>query len=325
MAQISVIMELENATSLRDQQDLTESVDSVVKSLGSLCENRKIEGEIIFSGQQDQCQQIVNKLLSSGNTPVSIALNTFDNSGHGYFSAKMSAVGSTESDFIVFCDSDCVYELAYLTKMYESLQIAPQSVLYGRTFALPARSKFEDYCALAWLFPPESIGYSGSWSKSTWANSMAMHRSTLEKYAFPQIAISRLSGIEIKQERPLWSVHLGSHSIVETEIDAKGYHLQISTWADWFRRQFTHGVGFSIKQPKPISRIQGSMQSKNTARQAHLRNLLQKGQISAQQFRGASNLLRVAYLARAFGYLAVRFLGLKMKVSWPDARTDQST
>jgi hypothetical protein len=314
---VAVIMELENATSLKDTKDLSVSVQSVLTSLEGLCQREKIAGEIVFSGQKAQCEHLVEELESLAARFPSVELKIFDNSGCGYFSAKSNAVDLAASDFIVFCDSDCSYEIPYVTKMYEALQAAPNSVVYGKTYALHPRSKLEEHSSLAWLFPPEYIGYGWSWPKSTWANSMAMHRTTLESHPFPEIIIERFPGIETKQERPIWASRLGSYSIQEVEIDALAYHVQFSSRWEWFGRQFTHGVGFSIKEKNPASRILSAGKTEIGVRLDHLQELRVKRLIKARQYYGAVSLLVIAFLARSLGYVTVKLLRLKLQISWP--------
>ena len=317
---VSVILELENATSLKDKEDSTASVQSVLESLDILCNQARITGEVVFSGQKEQCEGLVTQFESLDLRFPSIELRIFDNSGYGYFSAKSRAADLAASDFIIFCDSDCTYELPYMTKMYESLKAAPASVVYGKTFSLHPRSKLEEHSSLAWLFPPEYIGYGWSWPKSTWANSMAMHRTTLERHPLPEIVIEGLPGIETKQERPTWASRLGSYSISEVEVDALAYHVQFSSRWEWFRRQFTHGVGFSIKERNPASRLLSTRKTELGVRIQHLQELLDKELITEKQYNGARSFLVIAFLARALGYLTVKLGRLKMQIFWPAPR-----
>jgi flagellin-like hook-associated protein FlgL len=82
---VSVILELENATSLKDKEDLTASVQSVLESLDILCNQARITGEVVFSGQKEQCDGLVKQLESFDLRFPSIELKVFDNSGFGYF------------------------------------------------------------------------------------------------------------------------------------------------------------------------------------------------------------------------------------------------
>lgn len=102
----------------------------------------------------------------------------------GYVGMKLHGAGGTTSDVVVFCDSDCRYEPAWLGSMLAPFEQPDTQVVAGET-STPIRGPRELAIALTFIFPRFSHERQLADSPIYWANNVAMRRDLLRRLPIP--------------------------------------------------------------------------------------------------------------------------------------------
>jgi hypothetical protein len=316
----AVLFELDNAKTVREKNDILHSFHSVNNSIKNFRAGHNASISIVICGDASQLSEM-HVLLTKSNPDFDFeTVALFDTGEVKYFENKSLGVRATESDFLLFCDSDCEYEPDYISKMYEALKNNPNSLIHGRTFAKSPNSIFERLSGLSWQFPPEKIGYGDSWPESVWGNSMAMSRETLNQNPFPVLTLNRLSHLDLKLSGHLLRQKLALHGLFAIETEALAYHAQFSSWPKWLGRQFQHGIASATKAENKRPKINSLITNSLANRTRHLRSLEIDGKITAREFRGARRLLRAALLCRIWAFVIVKIFRIRMTIQWPSGK-----
>lgn len=246
---IVICFEMDNAREARELQLLEASLSSVATAAREFVNlhRGKVEIVIVKSELSSEAQLQCVREIESSNTDV-IAKQILETSD-GYFAAKNSVLELVrEEQIIIFCDSDCVYEVDFLDRILEGFRTGGVEVVYGKTFPLlhDDEDVWSTAAALCWQFPPLEIGYGGTWPSSRWANNLAVCAARLKANPFPSVAIvsgsKRSRRLQLKLERVLWSQELEEAGVVVSDRNAIAYHRVPSSILEFAHRQYVHGI-----------------------------------------------------------------------------------
>jgi hypothetical protein len=314
---VDIYFELENARSSGDQ-------NQAIRSLGSLCiaaqelsnagyQTWKIW--IVLSGEfpSDFLAKISQVIAAMGISRVEY-LKVAEAK---YFATKKAATSWGNAPFLVFCDSDCFYDKSFLRDFHQAFIEFPELVVYGRTFAAPASSKFENISSYIWLFPPESIGYGGSWPKSRWANNFGGPRDLFQRIPFPEARVKCFDTIELKQERLLWEREVLHSGYRQVEVKATAYHAQFESMFGWLARQFAHGLGTGSRlaaEGKSHRQTWRLVARPLAERIAHLHTLI-PASVGGKELWQAGLALRIGIVARRLALVLLTVCRARLEVS----------
>lgn len=248
MAKIQIGFELDNAETGQEISLLRDSYRSVLDSAklfiqensNSSCIVTKVTGE-------EQSIFFLTQLNDIESHYPELGFRSLINADGSYFGAKNCVSSDTlDAEIIVFCDSDCLYDLSYVSLMVETLCSTSSQIVYGHTYpALKSNSRFQEKAALWWLFPPKEIGYGPGWPRSQWMNNVAVEAKLLSSLRFPQVSIQvhGESGFrQIKVEGELWKeMALSSGASIQSS-QARAHHRIYNSWSEFSERQFEHGL-----------------------------------------------------------------------------------
>ena len=164
-----------------------------------------------------------------------------------YYEKKGLAANYTNSDVIVYADSDCTYSENWLTDIISPIVDGEVDLVSGYTEALPGANFVERACELAWFFPTANPK---DRLRQKFKNRFFGNNYAVSKNAISEVPIPRVSGS--RSHAKLWI----------SQLEAKGYkmahcteafatHKQYDTWSEFFGRAWLLGkdkdVGVSIK------------------------------------------------------------------------------
>lgn len=245
---LAVGFELDNAEASNDVDLILSSYESVLASASSLVRQEpgsKCVVALVHSAKLSQA--LLTKLRGIENNYPHIENSVVENASGSYFGAKNASAGLAEkADVVVFCDSDCIYEVDFVTKILGGFQDPQVDVVFGQTYPLLSdASGFQKRAALWWKFPPKAIGYGTVWKKSQWLNNMAARSNLLRHKPFQEVTVVRGSQSQkhqIKVEGVLWKQELQRQGVRFGSVEATSEHRIFSTWAEFNARQFEHGL-----------------------------------------------------------------------------------
>jgi glycosyltransferase involved in cell wall biosynthesis len=321
---IDVFYELENA---RSSSDLTAAVESFRSLLAASVQYQNSgsgELSLFIIRSEPMATDFLNLIEEIGAESKVTSITYLQISESRYFAAKNVALENGDGEFLVFCDSDCTYELDYFSKMASTLASRSASVVYGTTYAPDRLTRFQSAVALSWLFPPSYIGYGVSWPKSRWANNFGTSRRIFQDFSFPDVQSRWFGGVEMKQERLLWERLTSQSGIAHETADIRAHHAQFSRLSAWLERQWAHGLGSSTRLRNEGKNLKTSLRltlRPIRERAQHL-EVLRKSRRREGPYALAKFLLRLSVLTRAIACIVVYSLQNDWTVTWnPPARS----
>ena len=258
MVKVQIGFELDNAENIPEVNLVLDAYRSVLESANLFIrENRESSCIVTNVTSAEPRMSFLSQIRDMQKQYPELGFRSLNNPDGTYFGAKNCvASDSLNSDIVVFCDSDCLYDLDYISEMVETLRGTKSQVVYGQTFpALSLDSNFQEKAALWWIFPPQEIGYGLGWPRSQWMNNVAVDAKLLHGLRFPQISVQvdRESGFrQIKVEGELWKELAQSSGATVQASQAKAHHRIFSSWSEFNNRQFEHGLASAY-----ISKISG--------------------------------------------------------------------
>lgn len=243
-----ICFELDNAESMGQLDLVSESFESVLASASAHdLDHPDSRGRVavVFSDKLDT--QMLRVLQTMQDSYPKLEFELIPNISGSYFGAKNTIVEHAgDSEVVIFCDSDCVYELEFVGKMLKSFSDLSQGVVFGETYPnLSKASSFNQRAALWWLFPPREIGYGTVWNNSHWFNNMAVKSSILRTEPFPEVSVcvdGEDEPRQIKVEGVLWTKRLVDRGIKFGNVMAISEHRIFDTWSEFNQRQFVQGL-----------------------------------------------------------------------------------
>jgi hypothetical protein len=240
--------ELDNAGNSEDLQLTLDSYLSVLQSAQAFAsESPEIECEVAVVLSQSLGTDLLDELQQAQRQHRNLTFKLIMNEQGTYFGAKNATVNVADgADSVIFCDSDCLYERDFVSKILSPFSEPKVGVVYGVTYPrLSGDSGFERRASLWWQFPPEEIGYSRVWTTSQWMNNMAARLSLLQAEPFPEVIFQTqedTNQMQLKVEGVLWKKRLQSKGEAFFASDATAYHRIFSSWDEFNERQLEHGL-----------------------------------------------------------------------------------
>ena len=240
--------ELDNAEAIDDIELILTSYESLLASASLHFEQEPESKCLVALVHSDQLSPaLLTKLTGVQRNFTHLDYTVVANTSGSYFGAKNASAGlSHETDYVIFCDSDCIYEVDFVTKIFAGFQDPEVDVVFGETYPLLSHaSGFQKRAALWWQFPPRTIGYGAVWKKSQWLNNMAARSKLLKHKPFPEVTVvhgRQSQSHQIKVEGVIWKQELQREGVRFGAVEATSKHRIFSTWAEFNDRQFEHGL-----------------------------------------------------------------------------------
>lgn len=137
----------------------------------------------------------------------------------GYIGQKEATFGAADSEVMVVCDSDLVYQKGWLEHLLLPLARDPSIALVGGETTTRIRGPYELAVALTYVFPPFSDDAEPVTAKTYWANNVAVRRSLVEKVALPDPEVL------YRGQNILHAAHLQQHGVkIWRAPKARGLH-----------------------------------------------------------------------------------------------------
>jgi hypothetical protein len=237
--------ELDNAEAIDDIELILASYDSLLASTNLFLEQEPESKCLVALVHSDKLGPALRtKLTGVQSNYTHLDYTVVANTSGSYFGAKNASAGLAEhADLVIFCDSDCIYEVDFVTKILAGFQDPEVDVVFGETYPLLSdASGFQKRAALWWLFPPRTIGYGAVWKKSQWLNNMAARSKLLSHKPFPEVTVvhgRQSQSHQIKVEGVLWKQELQREGVRFGSVEATSEHRIFSTWAEFNDRQFS--------------------------------------------------------------------------------------
>lgn len=138
----SIIYETENLSSVE--------LDNIYKSLASLKQQElspKSANEFLIVDGGNAPKEIIEQLCSKYSWIKVISIP-----GISYHAAKMKGAAIATGEFVIFCDSDCVYEPNWLRNILTPLIEHPEINIVAGETTTPIRNPYELAIAMNYLF-----------------------------------------------------------------------------------------------------------------------------------------------------------------------------
>lgn len=315
---MDVFFELENAQSSEDECQAVASYRSVLEAQRTVRKGTLVDSTLWVMLPPKISESLKVAIQMENREYPDVEIKHVTAPPGGYFACKNAAIENGTSPFVVFCDSDCIYEPDYFTKIAAALSSSSNAVVYGQTFSPDGEQGFRAISALTWQFPPQSIGYGRSWPRSRWANNMAVHRLVLKENPFPELISTHLRNREYKLERVIWEARTSRGGVLHEDIGAVAFHAQFSSLRAWTARQWVHGIGSAtrlLSEGKEYSRVPASVRGPLARRRLHLKDLRHVRQ-GGLPLRRAQTVLLLGLLVRTVACFVVRIRGNRFTVIW---------
>jgi hypothetical protein len=316
---MDIFFELENARRSADAARACQSLASIIESAKFLDIHADTAWRLWILRDRDFSAQLLEEIRQIHHGIGEGKIQHVQSDSPHYFGLKNLAAKLGKHDNLVFCDSDCIYESSYLYKMKKGFEQFPNHVIYGTTYAREGSSEFEQISSLTWLFPPEHLGYGDSWPRSKWANNFGLPRSVLLNTPFPVMALSKLGGLETKQERPLWERETSGKGIVHRQIEAVAYHEQFKSLRDWSKRQLVHGLGTGARLRSEGKKFLATSRSVVRPLDSRIRHLmvLKMRELGPRDVDKSVSVLEIGKFVRLFSVVLVWLLDIRLKTHLP--------
>lgn len=105
--------------------------------------------------------------------------------GTSYNALKLAGALETQSDIVVFCDSDVQYEAGWLAALLQAFHERPDADVIAGETTTPVRGPYTLAFALSFNFPRFSGESRLAASTTYWANNVAARRTTLTRLPLP--------------------------------------------------------------------------------------------------------------------------------------------
>lgn len=179
----SIIIEWENAllSELERTREMLEQLRVQIAEVGYP------RPTIIILHDQDHIdRQLIERFVGEVSEleawPADVRIVPTD--GLEYYEQKNFGAEQSDSDLIVFLDSDVIPEPGWLAGLLEAFQNPDVQVVCGNTYVSP-EDFYSKAFALFWFFPMRAEGDELRRTDNFWANNVAFRRETFEAFRFP--------------------------------------------------------------------------------------------------------------------------------------------
>lgn len=155
---ISFVLEWENANRLEAEEALG-FLHDLIDRIGSYSlrhPNRRTRIAVLFD--HDVSGEMVERIAGKCRNqfePEDIVLLTCK--GVPYYSMKMVAAYHTDSEILVYCDSDCIYVDDWIELITQPLLAGAAELVYGTSYASIGQTWKERASALSWFFAVDGL------------------------------------------------------------------------------------------------------------------------------------------------------------------------
>lgn len=182
----SVVIEWENAklSELDRARRMLESLGAQTRQLGP--SEARAKDLVILHDPGAVAPELIRRLLTEamGQPPCFGTVKVVPVEGKAYYELKNHGATQTDSDILVFLDSDVIPDPGWLQRLLAPIATGDAVVVGGNTYVRP-ESLYTKAFALFWFFPPMSDGDQLRPSHHFFANNVAFRRSVFEAHRFP--------------------------------------------------------------------------------------------------------------------------------------------
>jgi hypothetical protein len=181
---LSVIVELDNVL----HGELGRTRTMLARLLGQIRDNGlDPQVEVLLAYDETALRPgDVESLLEQVTTTESPFIQLLPARGLRYFSLKNEAARRSKGELLVFVDSDCLPEDAWLRELLGSFQDGAVDVVTGNSY-IDRDTFYSKTFAAGWYFPPRLPDGPLVPVRSTFANTLAIRRHVFERYPFPEV------------------------------------------------------------------------------------------------------------------------------------------
>jgi hypothetical protein len=185
----SLVLEWENAR----LSELGRTQEMLKRLHEQIVEVEHPRPEIIILHDKDHVErrlieEVVGKVSKLETWPADIRI--FPTDGLGYYEQKNFGAQQSDSDLIIFIDSDVIPEPGWLANLLEAFQNPDVKVVWGNTYITQERF-YDRAFALFWFFPLRSDEEGLRRADYVLANNLAFRRETFEAFQFPSLPLFR--------------------------------------------------------------------------------------------------------------------------------------
>ncbi len=197
----SMVIEWENAV-LSELDRTREMLAQLHEQIVEVVEMGHPRPEIIILHDKDDVdprlvERVVGEVAALEAWPADVRIIPAE--GLDYVEQKNFGAGQSDSDLIIFLDSDVIPEPGWLAGLLEAFRNPDVQVVGGNTYIAP-EGLYGKAFALFWFFPMREEGSGLRRTNRFWANNVAFRREILEAFPFPDLPSFRVQVTALKED-----------------------------------------------------------------------------------------------------------------------------
>jgi Glycosyl transferase family 2 len=180
---ISLIVEWDNAR-YREIERARRMLRRVVEQIGDLAEPVEV---LVVYDELEVADVLVKGVVEEIRraAPAGVEMSTISSPGSRYYQLKNAGARRARGALFVFVDSDVLPEASWLSSLVGPFDDPKVHIVMANTY-VDTDTLYGKIFALCWYFPLRSPDGPLTPTASSFVNSLAMRRSTFQRYPFPE-------------------------------------------------------------------------------------------------------------------------------------------